>query len=140
MICAICSSGITEEGARVLHSKAICRACVTELIQGSVPATPLLDERQRDEREPDIGGGGTCGQDREAIILQELNAELARLGVTEEDLGPNDCTSVQAHGDLFRITDGYSSVVASGEKLLERLRMLPDGVGDHATWCVLADL
>lgn len=140
MICAICLSGATQDGARVLHGKAICAACVAELTREDAAGAAGLAGGGRDGLSECGGGPGTGETPRGSDVLATLNAELVRLNVAEEDLGPGNGIVAREHGVRFQLTDGVSTVVAEGETLLERLRWLPDGAGEQATWWVLADL
>jgi hypothetical protein len=74
------------------------------------------------------------------LYLGQINAELERLRVGSEDLGPCDSIVASQQGDLYQLADDGANVSASARRILRRLRPLPDGAGYEATWAALADL
>lgn len=72
-----------------------------------------------------------------------VEAELARIGMTRELVGPRDCLCVEllydaTYGTMARIWDNYAGVTLSVPEALERLRSVPDDERSiDATWAAL---
>lgn len=139
MNCAICERDVTQEFVRVLHGKVICAACVGALAGGTTQAEePVVNPASAPRSEVVPNRVEPCQSP--VTPLELIRAELSRLEVAEEGVGPSECITAKEHGDLYELTDDVTSAVAPLEKLLERLRTLPDGAGVQATWWMLADL